>query len=127
MEAAVPVVVHVKPEPLHHLLYQVLGLEVVDLVLKVGLGLEQPHVGELVGANGVALALVLDQDLGRAAVDIGRAEQPEVCHAYAYGHGQEYPGPVAQGHEDDVEDRYGPRGRGLGAGPSGRGSGGGGF
>ena len=115
VEAAVLEVIDVKAEATHHFLHEVFGLEVVDLVLKVGVGLEEAHVGEFVGAYGVAFGFVLDQNLGAAAVDVGGAQQMNIRYADTQHDGEDDPWPVAQGHEDDVKNGYRAGGGGLGA------------
>ena len=106
VEATVLDVIDIKAEATHHFLHEVLGLEVVDLVLEVGVGLEEAHVGEFVGAYGVAFGFVLDQYLGTAAVDVGCAQQPQVGGTDADGDGEYDPRPVAQGHKEDVKNGY---------------------
>ena len=85
-----------------HLLHQVGGEEVDDLVVDVDAGLAEAKVGEgrgNVGGDGTGAAVFLDQDRGAAGVDghgrehvVGRGEQ-----AHGQGDGEPFPVVDAQG------------------------------
>ena len=100
--AALDFVVDVEMEVLHHLLHQVGGEEVDDLVVDVDAGLTEAEVGEGsgdVGRHRAGATVFLDQDGGAAGVDrdgceyiVGRGQQAD-----GQGDGEPFPVVDAQG------------------------------
>ena len=99
---ALDLVVHVEVEVADHLLHQVGGEEVDDLVVDIDAGLAESEVGEGrgdVGGDGAGAAVFLDQDRGAAGVDghgrehiVGRGQE-----AHGQGDGEPFPVVDAQG------------------------------
>lgn len=106
VEGAFFVVVVVEVQALGYFGHEVFGLHCGYLVDYVGLALEEAHGGEVLHACGASFVLLFDEYLGRAGVDFGRAQDVEVGESEAYGEGYEYPGPVAQGHEEYVAEGH---------------------
>ena len=107
-------VVRGQVEALDDLLHQPARLEEVDLVVDVAARLESGQIAEGLQLDVSALAAVLHEDRGRAAVDLRRAGQVVVGDAEAEYDRKREPVPVVDHHADDVvQGDAGRRGVGL--------------
>lgn len=102
-------VVHVEVESLHDLEDHGGRLDGDELVVHIGVGIEQAQVSEgveVAADGGLALGVVLDEDARTAGIDRWGDEQVEHCDAYGDEQGEGEPLPVGKAESEEVFQRH---------------------